>query len=104
MLHAASLARNLVDGPATINLVIHYSGLAGRALVSLSGRRLVWDARIARQDSITLRTRIDATAIDPNLPEIVRPLLAPLYGLFDFADLPMSLVTEELGRMRSGQH
>ena len=104
MLHAASLSRRLVDGPATINFVAHYSGLAGRALTSLSGRRHVWDARVARQDAITLRTRIDAASIDPNLPEIVQPLLAPLYGLFDFADLPMELVAEELGRMRSGQH
>lgn len=104
MLHAASLARNLVEGPATINFVVHYNGLSGRALASLSGLRLMWNTRIARQDSITLRTRIDAAAIGPNLPEIIQPLLAPLYGLFDFADLPMNLVTEELGRMRSGQH
>ena len=102
MLHAENLARNLVDGSATISFIAHYEGLTGRALTSISGRRFVPGVEVARQEAITLRTRIDAASIQPNLPEIVQPLLAPLYGLFDFADLPMELVTEELARMRSG--
>ena len=64
---------------------------------------MVFENRTARQESITLRTKINADAIATNLPEIVRPLLAPLYSLFDFFNLPMDLVTEELARMRSGQ-
>lgn len=101
MLHAASLAANMTEGAAVLNVAVRYVGLAGRSLTSVSGRRWVWDGRITRQDSITLKTRVDASSVGPNLAEIIQPLLAPLYGLFDFAELPMELVTEELGRLRS---
>lgn len=102
LLHARSLAANLFEGPTTIRFVANYEGLAGRSLVSIDNRRHVWEGRVARQDTITLNTHIDAQAIDPNLPEIVHPLLSPLYGLFDFFELPMKLVVEELTRMRAG--
>lgn len=104
MLQSAMLARNLVDGPATISFVVHYSGLAGRTLTSLSGMRHIWEGRISRQNEITLRTRIAADSIEANLPEIIQPLVAPLYNLFDFFDLSMNLVAEELARMRGGRN
>ena len=103
LLHAGSLAANIFEGPTTIRLVVTYEGLAGRSLVSMDGRRHVWEGRVARQDAITLETHVDAQAIDPNLPEIVHPLLAPLYALFDFFELPMQMVVDELARMRAGR-
>ncbi|MCF8477816.1 MAG: ATP-binding protein [Pseudolabrys sp.] len=103
LLHARSLAINLFQGPTTIRFVAKYEGLADRSLVSMDNRRHVWDERIARQDTITLNTHIDSNAIDPNLPEIVHPLLSPLYALFDFFELPMQLVVDELARMRGGR-
>lgn len=102
LLHARSLAANLFEGPTTIRFVAMYEGLAGRSLVSIDNRRHVRDGRTARQDRITLQTNIDTQAIDPNLPEIVHPLLSPLYALFDFFDLPMKLVVDELASMRAG--
>lgn len=101
LLQAQRLAENLSEGPTTIRFVATYNGLAGRALASIDQRRHVWDGRIARQNEITLRTHIDAGSIDSNLPEIVHPLLSPLYALFDFFDLPMRLVVDELARLRA---
>lgn len=103
LLHAQSLANNLFEGPTTIRFRVIYEGLAGRTLASFNGRRNVRDDRIAHQDSITLDTHIETQMIDQNLPEIVHPLLSPLYALFDFLELPMQLVVEELNRMRGGQ-
>lgn len=103
LLQAAKLASNLVEGPATITFVAHYAGLSGRTLTSISGDRAIFDDRIARQDMITVRTTVEANSIEPNLPEIVHPLLSPLYALFDFFDLPMQLVVDELARLRSGR-
>lgn len=102
MLQAERLASNLVEGPATITFAAHYHGLAGRSLTSVDGRRMIFEGHVARQNAITERTTIEAASIGPNLPEIIHPLLAPLYALFDFFDLPMALVTEELARMRRG--
>lgn len=103
LLHARSLAENLFEGPTTINFSVRYESLAGRALVSIDNRRTMWDQRIARQDEIILNTHIDADAIDTNLPEIMHPLLSPLYALFDFFELPMQLVVDELASMRAGR-
>lgn len=101
LLHARSLAANLFDGPTTIRFVASYEGLAGRSLASITNRRHIWEDRICHQDSITLRTHIDTLAIDSNLPEIIHPLLSPLYALFDFFELPMQLVVDEITRMRA---
>lgn len=103
LIHAASLSRQLIEGPATIDFVAHYGGLDGRHLTSPSRNRWVLENRVARQESITLKTKINADAIATNLPEIVRPLLAPLYNLFDFFNRPMDMVTEELSRMRASR-
>ena len=104
LLQAQRLARNLFEGPTTIRFIATYSGLSGRALVSIDQRRRVWETHIARQDSITLSTHVDAMAIDTNLPEIVHPLLSPLYALFDFFELSDQFVAEELSHMRGGKY
>lgn len=102
LLQAQRLAENLFEGPTTIRFIATYEGLSGRALTSIDHRRNVSEGRIARQNSITLNTHVDAQAIDTNLPEIVHPLLSPLYTLFDFFELSNQLVSEELSRMRGG--
>lgn len=102
-LHAQRLAANLFDGPTTIRFIATYEGLSGRALTSIDHRLHIWAGGVSRQDSITLNTHVDAQAIDTNLPEIVHPLLSPLYALFDFFELSPQLVVEELARMRGGR-
>ncbi len=102
LLQAQRLAENLFEGPTTIRFIATYEGLSGRALTSIDHRCHVWEGCTARQNSISLNTHVDAQAIDTNLPEIVHPLLSPLYALFDFFDLSSQLVSEELSRMRGG--
>ena len=70
-------------------------------MVSINERRYVSDGWVSRQESISLQTHVESKAIGPNLPEIVHPLLAPLYELFGFFELPMELVANELTRMRA---
>jgi hypothetical protein len=101
LLQAQRLAENLFHGPTSIRFIATYSGLAGRELTNLNQRRHIWENRIARQDSITTMTHVDARSIGANLPEVVHSLLSPLYALFEFFDLPMHLVVGELGRMRT---
>lgn len=103
LLQAQRLASELFDGPTTIRFVATYQGLAGRTLSSIDGRRHIWEGRVARQNLVSLNTHVDAHMIDANLPEIVHPFLSPLYALFDFFELPMHLVVDELGRMRGGR-
>jgi hypothetical protein len=104
LLHAERLAANLFEEAATIKFTAVYEGLAGRELVNLDGRRLLFEGKTARQDAITLSTHVSVQSISANLPEIVQPLLEPLYALFDFFAPSASMVSEEIGRMRSGQY
>ena len=102
LLQAERLAENLFEGPTTIRFAAKFTGLHGRSLVCIDGRRNLRDGRTSRQDSIRLQTHVESQAIGPNLPEIVHPLLAPLYELFDFFKLPTKLVVDELTRMHRG--
>ena len=100
LLQAERLAANLFEGPTTIRFAAKYTGLQGRSLVSIDRKRDIWDGRTSRQESICLQTHVESQTISPHLPEIVHPLLAPLYALFD-SELPMQLVVDELTRMRA---
>ena len=103
LLHARSLANNLFVGPTAIRFIAIFEGLAGRSLISIDGRRDISVERVAHQDVIKLDKRVDTQSIDPNLPEIVHPLLSPLYALFNFFELPMKLVVDELRRLRKSR-
>ena len=98
LLHASSLANALFEGPTTIQFVAIFEGLEGRSLRDISRPILPGDYT-ARQNSIVLKTHFDTRAIKPNLPEIVHPLLLPLYTLFNFFGLPMEFVVKELREM-----
>lgn len=98
LLHASNLANALFEGPTTIQFIAKFEGLEGRSLKDIN--RLYYPGDdIARQNSIVLKTHVDANAIKPNLPEIVHPLLSPLYALFNFFELPMTFVVEKLRQM-----
>ena len=99
LLHAERLASNLFEGPASIRFVAEFTGLQGRSLGSLFGRRHAPDGA-SHQGSIPLRIHVESRMIASNLPEIVHTVLCPLYELFGFFKLPMQLVVDELGRMR----
>ena len=102
LLHAARFVEELLERPATIRFVAHYTGLSGRTLVSLANtRRLVSRDYVSRSGSIRRVVEVESEAINANLPEIVHELLVPLYALFGFFKLPTRLVAEELEKMRS---
>ena len=46
---------------------------------------------------------IRADQVSDSLPEILYEFLKPLYALFDFFQLPKSLVDEEAQRLRQGR-
>jgi len=104
LLHAQMLASNLGEGDIEVGFRVRYTGLEGRSLVSVSRDRLMFPGRdICRQHAIVLDTTVDASTIQDRLPEIVHSLLVPLYELFNFFELPIVLVQEELAKMKSGR-
>jgi hypothetical protein len=84
-----------------LQITARWYGLAGRRLVSIGGTRLLVGDYISRQDEYAAETTVDVSRIEDNLPEIVGPLIVPLYERFSFFRLPSTLVAEELAKMKS---
>jgi hypothetical protein len=80
-----------------------WHGLAGRQLSSLDPMQAFYVrvGRTSRQNEFAVGVTVDVAQIADNLPEIIHPLLAPLYELFDFFELTMDHVRQTLGNRRS---
>ncbi|MGZ8707916.1 MAG: hypothetical protein ACXW0R_11110 [Gaiellaceae bacterium] len=104
LLHAERLARELGDPQATVHFKGSWDGLKGRALRSLWARRLVTYNPTAQQDSVVSHVSAVAEDITPRLSEVVHELLAPLYTIFDFYEVPPRVIEEELTQMREGRN
>lgn len=103
LLHAERLARELNDEAATVHFRASWEGLEGRTLRALYSRRLLTRARPAAQNVVTATASVAANQIGATLPEVVATLLEPLYGVFDFFEVPLRVVEEELDEMRRGR-
>ena len=102
LLFAARLAETFNEVSA-VAVRCTFTGLEGRALVSLTGRRALFGDRVSQTASIALTTQAAPQQVRDNLAEVVSSLIAPLYERFDFFQLPAALVGEEIARMRENR-
>jgi hypothetical protein len=103
LLHARRLTELIASPGARLLFDVEYGGLAGRSLATWANPRrfLTADRYQARQDTYSKRLLLDPTAIADDIATIVDEIVRPLYHLFDFFDLPATLVQEELASMRN---
>lgn len=99
----ASRLSETFDGVDEIAITCRYTGLNGRQLTSVTGRRAVFGDDVSATDQIDLTGRATPQQVRDNLAEIIHPLLEPLYERFSFFRLPFVLVEEELARLREGR-
>jgi hypothetical protein len=97
------MAAEFGDPAAQVTIRVEWTGLAGRVLTHLEGRRLLFDHHRAQQDTFRNGLVVQADRISDGLPELVGRLVMPLYELFDFFRLPVALPAEELTRMRANR-
>jgi hypothetical protein len=104
LLHAANLASLMAPGRQIhILFRMRWYGLAGRRLVTVGGARVIHNEYVSHQAEYSAEVTLDVARIADNLPEIVDPLVAPLYERFAFFRLPGQLVQQELTQMRSNR-
>lgn len=103
LLHAESLAHALAPNESKpVKLRAHYTGLAGRDLVSWakpSRRYADLDVQRSRTNEVTTTVTAESKSIVPDLANLVRRWLTPLYERFDFFDLSSALVEQEISQL-----
>jgi hypothetical protein len=101
--HARILSSLLAPGQDfQVFFQARWYGLEGRWLGSLDPWQsfFIRDGYSSRQNEFAVRRTLDVRQIADNLPEIILPLLAPLYECFGFFQLTMDLVRHTLAGMR----
>lgn len=102
MLFASRLAEQFDDVEA-IAVRCRYAGISDRGLTSVTGHRIVFGDHVSSTNEILLTGQATPAQIQDNLAEFLHQLLSPLYERFNFFQLPITLVEEELARMRGGR-
>lgn len=99
VLQAAAFAKNLTGNEVSILFRTDWTGLKGRTLVTMDGWSNSNDGREATADTLTRTVRFDPRKLDNNLPDLLWEFLKPLYAVFDFMELDLALVREELNKL-----
>ena len=96
--------RFCAEFPEVENVLIYlrFSGLKGRRLISIDRRRGVIGNKVSRAPEAKSKCSVSVSQLRNNMVEVIYKLLKPLYEIFEFSQLPFSLVDEELSRLRQG--
>jgi hypothetical protein len=101
LLHSARLAAALGDDSSSVTFHITWRGLRGRVLEAWAApTRVLFGPHVAGQESVSSRIVVSADQIASILPELVMTLTTPVYEAFDFFKPSVSMVQEELAKMR----
>lgn len=104
VLEAVYIAQALNARDANLLCQARWTCLAGRHLVSHGNpNRSITGGRTIAQDSYEARETVALASLPAALPEFVHAILAPLYQLFDFFDLPKQLVEQELAALQKNR-
>lgn len=103
LLHAHRLASKLAGQSARILIRFTWEGLTNRLLSNWAcGERNLPEGYRCHQDAVQSETTLVVVNVPDQLPEIVKKLTEPLYEAFDFFEMPMHVIKEELKRMTRG--
>lgn len=105
LIHALRLANHFGLEDAAVTLRAEWQGLRGRRLVSwANSRRHLWgDEYVSEEERYAGQITVALRDVPESLAEPLYELLKPLYLLFNFFELPYTLVEEEVGRLLSGR-
>lgn len=92
-----------LEGDPSVQMTVRYTGLRGRHLVALEGRRFAPSERITQEDTFEYSMSFNASQAYDNLAEILQPMGDRLFELFDFAQLTPQLVVEESERLKESR-
>ncbi|SMD02730.1 RNA-binding domain-containing protein [Rhizobium sp. RU36D] len=95
-LYVGRVARTY-EGDPEIVVRGNYTGLKGRKLESIFGRRYAVRRGTCRSETMQLAAKVKASEIENNLAEVLAEFLYPLFEQFDFSTVPVDVIRRELG-------
>jgi hypothetical protein len=98
LLHAERLANQL--GSDSVEVLVQWTGLAGRHIASLDRLRFWNSSRTATEDDAQSHVLIETATIGSALARIVHELTAPVFALYSFLEVPEEVIATELDRLR----
>jgi hypothetical protein len=98
LLHAERFANQLASD--NVEVLVQWSGLAGRHIASLDRLRFWNSSRTATENAAQSRMLIDTPTISAALPRIVHELTSPLFALYGFLEVPEEVIATELDQLR----
>lgn len=101
LLQAANFGRKIMGRECVMVFDFLWFGLQNRVLTNWASRhRLLPIAPQIHEQAKRAQVEINSGQIDIILPETVGQLLTPLYDGFDFFEMPLQVVKEELDQLR----
>lgn len=102
LLHAARVAKFLLQPNAVVGVVAHWDGLDGRVLRPWANpNRVLFQKRMCEDTRYEVSFATNPAEIERNLSELLQRHLADLYARFDFFVPPPALFAEEVAQLRA---
>ncbi|MHB8466746.1 MAG: hypothetical protein ACYDH6_19245 [Acidimicrobiales bacterium] len=102
LLAARMYSRLGVPEGTPVTIEVRHGGLAGRQFSGVGGRH-IFPGRISHEDEIRASAARQVRALETDLVAIVKELLAPLFVLFDFAEIPDGIWEEIVNDFVAGK-
>jgi len=103
LLHARRMASKIAGDGASVHFGAVWEGLAGRTLGSWQSGVHPPFNRTTQQEMYSFFATISVAELASDLPRVVHRLVAPLYEIFNFYQLPLQSVERVIERLKKRQ-
>ncbi len=101
LLHAERMATLICEAKPDVIVQATWSGLLGRKLHRRFGSVNTFLYREAREDIVRSTSRFSMETITNGLPEAISEMLQPLYDVFDFYEMPIESIQEQVTKLKN---
>lgn len=99
LLRIKALGEQITEGPFRIQIIVEWTGLAGRQLMSHGFRRGTFEGNVSHDDAYQAEIEITPGEVDAALAQTVAKLTTPLLRRFSFFEPPSQFYEQELAKL-----
>jgi hypothetical protein len=99
LLRVKALGGRMTTGPFRIQMIVEWTGLKGRQLMSHGRRRGTFEDNVSREDAYRAEIEITPDEVDAALASTVAKITTPLLRRFSFFEPPSQFYEQELAKL-----